>query len=83
MIDHRMPVDLVKWLLKAGADPHIEDQEGRDCCDKAKEYNIYNEVKVFWKDACIKKPQLRTKFNKNVLQLQILQKMQKENLKNQ
>lgn len=25
LIDNRMPVGLVKWLIKAGADPHVED----------------------------------------------------------
>ena len=67
IIEKKMPVDLVKWLLKAGGDPHIEDRDGIDCCDKARQLGLYQEVKVFWNHACTKKPQLRTIFNKNVI----------------
>lgn len=64
-----MPVDLIRWLLTEGADPHIEDAAGKDCCDKVKELGLYHELKIFWKKSCIKKRQLRTKFRKAVVDL--------------
>lgn len=32
--------DAVRWLISKGANPHIEDLSGEDCCDKALKYNI-------------------------------------------
>ena len=34
-IENRVPEKSIKFLLKAGADPHIEDSMRLDCCDKA------------------------------------------------
>ena len=34
-IENVMPAKIVKWLLKSGANPHILDYEGKDCCDVA------------------------------------------------
>lgn len=35
VIERGMSLDVVRWLLKAGADPHIEDSDGFDSCDRA------------------------------------------------
>jgi hypothetical protein len=35
-------VDQVKFLLSNGANPHIMDLEGKDCCDRAVDYNMLN-----------------------------------------
>lgn len=69
VIERGMPNELVKWLIKAGANPHIEDHEGLDSCDRAKQMNLYQNVKVLWNNDCIKKPELRKKFIPNVFNL--------------
>ena len=38
LLAHRAPI--VEYLLKNGADPHIEDLSGRDSCDYANLNNI-------------------------------------------
>ena len=35
-IEHRASKKIVNFMLRHNANPHIEDREGRDCCDKAK-----------------------------------------------
>ena len=65
VIERRLPVELIKWLLRAGADPHIEDAEGYDCCDRAKQLDMYQNVNKLWKNECVMKPHLRKKFFAN------------------
>ena len=38
---------MIKFLLNNGANPHIEDKYGNDCCDKGKLIPRYNKIKVF------------------------------------
>lgn len=65
VIERRSPVELIKWLLRAGADPHIEDAEGFDCCDRAKQLDMYQNVNKLWKNECVMKPHLRKRFIAN------------------
>ena len=37
----------VKFLLAQGANPHIMDMQGDDCCDKAKRNGLVNEIPEF------------------------------------
>jgi ankyrin repeat protein len=39
--------DAIKFLLYKGADPHIMDLTGEDCCDKAKRLEIDHMYKEF------------------------------------
>lgn len=34
-IKHNLPSKIIKFMLKNGADPHIENFDGQDCCDLA------------------------------------------------
>ena len=34
----------IKFLLKAGANPHHEDIHGEDCCDKAQRFGLFNNI---------------------------------------
>jgi hypothetical protein len=36
----------LKFLLKNGANPHIEDFSGKDCCDKVKEIEKYQVIEA-------------------------------------
>ena len=40
-IEHNVPRHLIEWLLDAGANPHIEDKNGLDCCDKVYQSGKY------------------------------------------
>ena len=40
-IDNQAPTKVIKFLLKQGANPHIEDTNGLDCCDKAQKIEMY------------------------------------------
>jgi len=44
-IESKMNSKTIKFLLKYGANPHIEDKDGRDCCDKANGVERYEKVK--------------------------------------
>ena len=34
-IENNLPHKFLKFLMKNGINPHVEDLKGRDCCDKA------------------------------------------------
>ena len=53
----------IKFLLKAGANPHIEDVRGEDCCDKAQRLGVFHSITTLHDGKCKANPQLRTKFN--------------------
>ena len=46
-IEAKMASKFVKFLLKNGANPHIEDFQGIDCCDKAIKVERYRDIKIF------------------------------------
>ena len=33
-VEHNVSSEVIDWLLQAGANPHIEDANGLDVCDK-------------------------------------------------
>ena len=51
-IKAKLESKVIKYLLSIGANPHIEDTEGFDCCDKAQDIERYSKVKEFKKYAC-------------------------------
>jgi ankyrin repeat protein len=51
-IESRLPPDIVKLLLKNGANPHFEDFEGMTCMEKALEYEPYREIKSLSLSSC-------------------------------
>ena len=42
-----MESQMIKFLLYHVANPHIEDKEGKDCCDKGRMIRRYEKIKVF------------------------------------
>jgi hypothetical protein len=58
-VENKVSTKMIALLLRFNADPHIEDKNGKDCCDKVREMNIYKEIEVFWKKDCYKSPRLR------------------------
>jgi hypothetical protein len=38
---------MVKFLIRHEADPHMEDSNGKDCCDKGKIKQRYIKIKEF------------------------------------
>lgn len=40
-IERNVSRNVIEWLLDAGADPHIEDIKGLDCCDKVHKSGQY------------------------------------------
>lgn len=60
-IEKEMPAKIVKWLLKSGANPHIVDYEGTDCCDVAGKKDIYKNIAALHTGECEIDPKLRVK----------------------
>ena len=58
-IDKDMSSRIIRFLIKNGADPHYEDENGIDCCDKVSQKNRYLEFRVFRQQDCIKDQSLR------------------------
>jgi hypothetical protein len=58
-IENKMPKKLIKLLIKSGADPHYEDFDGNDVCDKVRNMKEYQGIKIFEKYDCKANPQLR------------------------
>lgn len=54
---------MIKFLLNHGANPHIEDKEGLDCCDKGRMIRRYDKIKVFQRDECKINKELRQKYD--------------------
>jgi hypothetical protein len=54
-----MDLQMIKFLLNNGADPHIEDMDGLDCCDKGRLNKRYNKVDLFHNNKCIINKELR------------------------
>ena len=55
-IEKKLPSPILKMLLKLGANPHMEDKNGKDCCDKAVELNLYKDINIFHEQKCQKDP---------------------------
>ena len=63
-IEKKLPSNIIKFLIKLGANPHIEDHNGKDACDKAKNAERYHRLKDLTdkNEGCSKDPSLRIKF---------------------
>ena len=60
----------MKFLLGNGANPHVEDYKGLDCCDKAEHVERYAKIKEFRKKLCHNNPSIRIKMNQaNMIKL--------------
>lgn len=42
-----MESQMIKFLLSHGANPHIEDKDGNDCCDIGRLNRRYEKIRVF------------------------------------
>lgn len=62
-IQNNMNSKVVKFLLREGANPHVEDKDGKDCCEKAQGNERYEKIKIFKNPECIANPSLRIKLN--------------------
>lgn len=66
-IENRMKPSIIKFLLKLEANPHIEDFNGLDCCDKAAKIfdengkPLYGKISQLAARRCKEHPQLRIK----------------------
>lgn len=67
-IDKQMNSKIINFLLKNHADPHIEDFEGRDCCDKAQQIDRYAKLKKLVSRECFHNRSLRTKPTKEYME---------------
>ena len=63
-IEGKLPSKIINWLIEHGADLHLEDNEGLDCCDKVARDNSYPKIKVLRDHQCKLNRRLRTKANK-------------------
>lgn len=54
-IEKHMEEKCISFLLKLGADPHIEDETGMTCCDKAQHLRLYKHLKVLNLDDKVKR----------------------------
>ena len=68
-IEHGLPCCYIKFLLKNKANPHIEDADGKDCCDKAKLNPRYVKMKTLTCEdcGCSKDPSLRIKIGGQII----------------
>lgn len=62
-IENNMRPSLIKFLIKNKANPHIEDMNGVDCCDKAAEYVQYRKLIGLRERKCLEKPKIRISIN--------------------
>jgi ankyrin repeat protein len=62
-IERELNSKIIKFLLISGANPHIEDKSGIDCCDKARDIHRYNKIKALNNHDCRDNPALRVKAN--------------------
>ena len=51
-IEHRLSPEIIKFLLKNGANPHFEDFNGVTCQEKAKDYEPYKDIKSLKSHGC-------------------------------
>ena len=64
-INASMSSRVIRFLIKNGANPHFEDLNGLDCCDKVAKMSRYQEFRVFRHQDCRKDQSLRIEFCQN------------------
>ena len=62
-IENQMESQMIKFLLNNGANPHIEDKDGLDCCDRGRLIRRYSKIHMFHNNLCQITPSLRKKYN--------------------
>ena len=77
-----MESKMVKFLFKMGADPHIEDINGIDCCDKLKNNKRYDKYHKLLQIDCKINPNVRKKFDEKTFAAKSMQKLFKRGIKN-
>ena len=55
-----MSPKIIKFLIKLGANPHAEDENGDDICDKVYSKSEYKGIKQLYDGTCFKNQKLRT-----------------------
>ena len=62
-IQKELPSKILKFLIKNGSNPHIENFDGVDCCDMAKKIPRYKELPILVdpNQGCGRDPSLRMK----------------------
>lgn len=60
-IENQLPDSIIKFLLKAGANPHIMNKHDQDCCDIVQRQELYPRQLIFYSGECKKNPDLRIK----------------------
>ena len=66
-IEKRLPEKMIRLLLNFDAHPHMEDKNGKDCCEKVIENNLYKQILIFWQNHCQKNNELRIRqFDYNI-----------------
>ena len=60
-IENELADNIIKFLLKAGANPHIMNKHDQDCCDIVQRLGIYPRQFIFYSNECKRDPQLRMK----------------------
>lgn len=58
-IDAKLNSKIVNFLIKAGGNPHMEDFNGQDCCDKAQDIERYSKLRALTSRECENDQSLR------------------------
>ena len=74
-IENKLSSKVIKFLLRNGANPHIEDDKGKDCCDKAILVHRYQDIKLFHQKECARDPSLRITSKQLMLKQSLRQNM--------
>jgi ankyrin repeat protein len=72
------PQKIVKFLLEMGANPHIEDKNGQDCCDIADGVMKYKNIKQLTKKLCRTNANLRISYEQALAHSRIKKKFMEQ-----
>ena len=59
-IENKLPEKIIKFLIKYGADPHIENKDGKDACEMG--HKLYPNITVFTTMECKTNKGIRTSY---------------------
>ena len=67
-IEQQLPDKMIQFLLSAGANPHIEDETERDCCDKVQRLKKYYGIPELRENSCQihPEPKLKKRYDKEL-----------------
>ena len=66
-IKKEYPVNLIRFLLSCGANPHIEGPDGKDACDIAQGIPKYQVINKLARLDCKRKPRKRISYKEIML----------------